>query len=104
MLFEIDILSPVHENLRYDSSISNQSDPELMKRLQNLYRLISDIKQKNQELLDYIDKEYSNPREKHTLLNLLEFSIFSYDDAKPFESFIRNLTDGESSDLNLSYN
>lgn len=83
MLFEIDILSPVPRNLRYNSSISKKSDPDLMKRLQNIHKLISDIKQKNQELLDYIDLEYSNPREKHELLNLLEFSIFSYDEAKP---------------------
>ena len=78
-------------NLGPIDAIFKGLDLDLMKRLQNLTRLINDFRQKNQELLDYIDSEYSNPEEKQILLKLLEFTKISYDDTKPFESFVTNL-------------
>ncbi len=37
-------------------------DNELIKKKQTIEKLINDYKQKSQELLDYIDLEYSDPQ------------------------------------------
>ena len=66
----------IKKNLKQLRNLFKGLDDESFKRKQHIEKLINDYRQKNQELLDYIDSEYSNPQQKEILLRILQCPKF----------------------------
>lgn len=77
------------EQLRY---LFKGLDHESIKRKQPIEKLMNDYRQKNQELLDYIDSEYSNPQQKEILLRILQYNIIGNADEEPLRYLAEKLT------------
>ncbi|TVP39193.1 hypothetical protein [Candidatus Nitrosocosmicus arcticus] len=67
-------------------------DDESIKRKQTIEKLINDYRQKNQELLDHIDSEYSDPQQKEILLRILQYNIIGSVDEEPIKYLVEKLT------------
>jgi len=82
----------IKKNLEQLRNLFKGLDDESIKRKQHIEKLINDYRQKNQELLDYIDSEYSDPQQKEILLRLLQYNIIGNADVEPIKYFVEKLT------------
>lgn len=82
----------IKKNLEQLRNLFKGLDDESIKRKQHIEKLINDYRQKNQELLDYIDSEYSDPQQKEILLRLLQYNIICNADVEPIKYFVEKLT------------
>lgn len=79
----------IKKNLELLRNVFKGLDDESIKRKQHIKKLTNDYRQKNQELLDHINSEYSDSQQKEILLRILHCNIIGNVD----EELIRFLAD-----------
>ncbi|MBA2267215.1 MAG: hypothetical protein M3Q77_09660 [Thermoproteota archaeon] len=82
----------IKKNLEQLRNLFKGLHDESIKRKQHIEKLMNDYRQKNQELLDYIDSEYSNPQQKEILLRILQYNIIGNADEEPIRYLAEKLT------------